>query len=51
MARISIPVYMDEETRNQFKLLVKAQKRTMSAALELFVEESIKKAKKQGLEL
>lgn len=49
MARISIPVYMEEETRDLFKQVVKSQKRTMSAALELFIEDSIKKAKKQGV--
>jgi hypothetical protein len=49
MAKVSMPLYLEEETRKDLESFAKSQKRSMSASIEILIIEAVKKAKKQGI--
>lgn len=49
MAKVSMPLYLEEETKVKLKRFAKSQKRTMSASIEILINEAYKKAEKQGV--
>tara|TARA_R110002126_G_scaffold41726_3_gene121385 strand:+ start:96 stop:272 length:177 start_codon:yes stop_codon:yes gene_type:complete len=49
MAKVSMPLYLEEETKDKLKKFAKSQKRTMSASIEILINEAYKKAEKQGV--
>ena len=49
MAKVSMPLYLEEETRKDLESFAKSQKRSMSASIEILIIEAVKKARKQGV--
>ena len=42
MAKVSMPLYLDEETKDGLKILAESQKRSMSATVEILIIEAVK---------
>jgi hypothetical protein len=48
MAKVSLPLYLDEEVKSDLKKLAKADGRSMSKYIESVLKDLAKKARKMG---
>lgn len=49
MAKVPMPVYLEEETKEGLKALAESQRRSMTATIEVLIIEAVKKfAKEEG---
>lgn len=48
MAKVSLPLYLDDQVKDDLKKLAKADGRSMSRYIEALLKESAKKARKLG---
>jgi len=48
LAKVSLPLYLDEEVKSDLKKLAKADGRSMSKYIESLLKESAKRARKLG---
>jgi hypothetical protein len=42
MAKVSMPLYLEEKTKDELKILAESQKRSMSATVEVLIIEAVK---------